>query len=219
MQGECLVHRSQAIDQASRGVDIVDIVRAYHCDGRGRIGDIGHGGGPIKTVQQRVGEAMWPPCRLVCQRHDAGHQRGRQAGATDSILVVQHVTVGECLRLAHQVSRVGITERRNVRHGTARTSLRGKYRRRNDAHLILGFCEHAAHAAAAAVQPGPGRSRRPRRSRPAARCGAPTGLEQVIVRGADTQTGAANRRHERAGRRPVGRRNAKGGGFVAVVAR
>ena len=177
-----------------------------------------------QRVQVGVGEAVVHAGLLVGQRHHPGEQRGRQAGATDAVLVVADA-LGEGLGLADEEAGVGVADhrRRRARPGASAGRLPVARLFGHDALLVVGLVEHPARC----------RRRRRRGSRRGARgvragrgveaadAGRPALLERHAAVGVDAEAGAADGGDERRGGREVGRRDraaVAGAALVAAVA-
>src|SRR6266540_6904987 len=88
---------------------------------------------------------------------------------------------------------------------------------RNHALLVEGLAEETTGTASAAVDERPGWCGTPVAVLHHGACGAPAGLEQIVVGGTDGQAGAADGAHPRAGGRPVGAADADIGDLVALT--
>src|SRR5215472_12624382 len=125
---------------------------------------------------------------LICQRHQAGENRAREAGAADPVLVVVD-TVGESLRLPDQQPCLRVRQCGNVRYPAPREV--------EACHaLIIGFGELATYSAACASLPGDP-STGEGTCITTVRAHPPPGLNDARVMRIDTEAGAADRGHPR----------------------
>src|SRR5215813_7858030 len=164
------------------------------------------------------------PGGLIGESHDAREQRRRKTCSAQAIFRIPGRPIQERLGLPDQVTGAGITVYRNVGHRAPRPPLSREDALLDNPLLVAGLTEEPAHAAPRAVEPRarrrgtPGDHRGTRRV-PTTASGAPASLEQVVIRGANSQTGAADCRHEWAGRRPIDSDEAVDERLIAVVAR
>src|SRR5262249_19862473 len=130
---------------------------------------------------------------LICQRHQAGENRARETGAADPVLIVEDA-VGESLRLPDQQPCLRVRQGGNVRYPAP-----GEVEACHP--LIIRFGELATYSAACAALPaGPRTGERARIT--VVRAHPPTGLNDARIMCIDSEAGAADRGHPRAGSRP-----------------